>query len=331
MVKLYNLLFERATDQLYRKIVDYFKFLIKNKITSFTYSHISENEYPTFMAVFPRTLPASEYDEYKKLTGDDGQIIKDLNHWRKMIFDFAIFFHPQNKDPDASGSMTADGKFRIYIPEWNYEINEDNSNYDVDDMSYNFSTSLTTELSEQEKQEVKKLIKNYLESDEFDNILAHEIGHYINALRSQDSEGNPVNVRAKTRTSDPFNQFIIGTDEYKYSTEEIQARLIDFIVYIHRLVNKKLENNNRLSDNDKALLKALVTKNLNSFLELALQTNEMSPLPSFNDLFKDIEIKSRKRVAARVTQRLIEIFDQYKDMDKEIYKKFLEKQETEVL
>jgi len=322
MVKLYNLLFERATDQLYRKIVDYFKFLIKNKITSFTYSHISENEYPTFMAVFPRTLPASEYDEYKKLTGDDGQIIKDLNHWRKMIFDFAIFFHPQNKDPDASGSMTADGKFRIYIPEWNYEINEDNSNYDVDDMSYNFSTSLTTELSEQEKQEVKKLIKNYLESDEFDNILAHEIGHYINALRSQDSEGNPVNVRAKTRTSDPFNQFIIGTDEYKYSTEEIQARLTSFANYLSKLVDTKPENDNRLSDNDKALLKALATKNREEFIKFALENQEMYPLPSYNDLFKDVDKKkTQKNVAQRLVNRIIEIFDRYKNLNKEIYKR----------
>ncbi len=322
MVKLYNLLFERKSDEIYAKIVDYFKFLIKNKITSFTYSHISENEYPTFMAVFPRTLPASEYDEYKKLTGDDGQIIKDLNHWRKMIFDFAIFFHPQNKDPDASGSMTADGKFRIYIPEWNYEINEDNSNYDVDDMSYNFSTSLTTELSEQEKQEVKKLIKNYLESDEFDNILAHEIGHYINALRSQDSEGNPVDVRAKTRTSDPFNQFIIGTDEYKYSTEEIQARLTSFANYLSKLVDTKPENDNRLSDNDKALLKALATKNREEFIKFALENQEMYPLPSYNDLFKDVDKKkTQKNVAQRLVNRIIEIFDRYKNLNKEIYKR----------
>ena len=322
MVKLYNLLFERATDQLYRKIVDYFKFLIKNKITSFTYSHISENEYPTFMAVFPRTLPASEYDEYKKLTGDDGQIIKDLNHWRKMIFDFAIFFYPQNKDPDAAGSMTANGEFSIYVPDWNYEINEDNSNYDVDDMSYNFSTSLTTELSEQEKQEVKKLIKNYLESDEFDNILAHEIGHYINALRSQDSEGNPVDVRAKTRTSDPFNQFIIGTDEYKYSTEEIQARLTSFANYLSKLVDTKPENDNRLSDNDKALLKALATKNREEFIKFALENQEMYPLPSYNDLFKDVDKKkTQKNVAQRLVNRIIEIFDRYKNLNKEIYKR----------
>lgn len=59
------------------------------------------------------------------------------------------------------------------------------------------------------------------------NTIIHEVAHYLNSIRSWSKKEDPTSY-ITYRSPGGINQFYAGTPEYALSTEEAQARLIDF-------------------------------------------------------------------------------------------------------
>jgi hypothetical protein len=280
MVKLYNLLFERATDSVVQGFIKYFK----NHILP----NLSDPEYTNggYFLLYPKGKVDFKYETYKETTGDNGEIIRNSSDLEDMLGQFEILVYPKTKRSDASGDMDSSGKMRVFLPTWDYE----------------------SKPTEEQKQSLLEDIKKYFASKYFLNdLLPHELGHYINALRSANkNKGKPIDFRAKTRKRNSALQFEPGTDEYRDSTEEIQARLTAFEDYIIYILDKEYQD---LNFDEKALLSSIGTNDYKEFIKRAFSSDQFSSLKNQQD-------KIPPKVYQRVVNRLLDIFNRYKNTEK---------------
>jgi len=278
MVNLYNLLFERATDSVIQGFINYFK--------SYILPNLTEPKYKNKGYFLLKTKPEfifkdDKYETYKEVTGDNGIIIRDNSDLEDMLSKFTISVYPKEARSDgALGDMNNNGELRIFLQNWDYRL-------------------------ELDQKKLLEDIKNYLGSKDFlGNLLPHELGHYINALRSANkNKGEPVIYRARTRTRNPALQFQGGTTEYRDSTEEIQASFTAFESYLNNLLDEE-----KLDGYELALLTSIGIKDQKKFIELAFKSDHFS-------VRKNQQDKLPPNVYKRIAVRLVQIFNRYKDMD----------------
>lgn len=298
-IRLYNLLFERKTNEAVQGFVRFFIDHVLKELTEPKYSkdknRISDSRavgYPYFVLSVKSSYNPS-YEEYKKINPDDNNlIIRNQTDLEDFINQIDIQVFPKNKEhSNVWGSMSSDGVISIYNQEWT-DINK-------------------TPSTEQ--------IKNYIE-EVTPSVVIHEIGHYINAFRSSHRTGRAVNRRFKTRGKDPESFYDVSTKEYAESTEEIQARMTEFVSYLEDLLKTPVDKVKDLYKDEENrtgywLLHALAKKDFERFYDAGFNT------PSFHSM-RDIYVKgtmSPKIFKRVVGDRFWKIFEEYKNKDLPIY------------
>lgn len=298
IIRLYNILFERATNKAVQGFVRFFIDHVLKELTEPEYSkakfRIKDSRalgYPYFVLSVKYSYNPS-YEEYKKINPDDNKIIiRNQTDLEDFINQIEIQVFPKNREhPDIGGSMSSNGGLVIY-------------NHDWTDKDIIPST-----------EEIKDYIEKVIPS-----VVIHEIGHYINAFRSSHRTGTAVDQRVKIRGKDRKSFYDVSTKEYAESTEEIQARMTDFVSYLEDLLKTpvdKVEDLYKKNRNKFWLLYALAGKDFERFYDTAL-----SRIPSFISM-RDLYVKGTmspeifKRV---VGDRLWKIFEEYKNKDLPIY------------
>lgn len=291
-IRLYNLLFERTTN---RAVQGFIKFFTDHMLENLTEPKYSEERhlirdpnglgYPYFILyVKPSYNPS--YEEYKKINPDDnGLIIRNQRDLEDFLSEIKIQVFPKSKNK-ILGSMSTDGVLSIFNRKW---------------------------IDEKEKpspEEIKAYIKEVKT-----RLIPHEIGHYINAWRSSHRTGVAVDRREKTRGKN-LNLFRDGSSqEYVESTEEIQARIAEFIIFLENLLETPVDQKVLLNGVELELLYALAKKDFERFYDAVFRTQNFGIM---YDSYKKgtLSEKTFKRV---VGDRLWKIYEEYKDKDLPIY------------
>ena len=142
--------------------------------------------------IVPKETPIENiYNKYKKETEDNGELITDIAMFASAHIKFKILIaHPSVRGTGcgAGGDMGHRGVMRLFSGENGYFYDKPNLN---------------------------NIISNIKEGD----LFAHEFVHWINSFRSGYKE-----IRAKGGIQNRY----VGTKEYTASTEELQARMIEF-------------------------------------------------------------------------------------------------------
>lgn len=293
-IKLYNLLFERVTNKAISGFVDFFQDHILKEITEPELKYEMDG-FPYFYSEIKASYNPS-YEEYKKINPDDESIIiRNNEDLQKFLIQIRIYVYPKEKNPNVWGTMNADGELMIYNHEW---------------------TDKDIIPSPEE-------IKDYVKAAE--GLTVHEIGHYINAFRSSHRTGEAIVQRTKLRGSTPGAFADPSTKEYKESTEEIQARITEFLRFLNKLIKTSVDNIKDLYEDKNEpeayfILYALAKKDFQQFYDAALRTRSFDIML---DLYEKgtISPKTFKRL---VGDRFWKIFEEYSAKDLDIYKAILD-------
>jgi hypothetical protein len=291
-IKLYNLLFERKTNRAVQGFVRFFIDHVLEGLTKPKYEKgiPATNNFP-FYSLRPKRSFKPSYEEYKKINpDDDGIIIRDELDLEAIVNEIEVLVFPKLKKPGIGGSITSNGRLSIYKHDW-----------------YILKPS-------------PEEVKDYLRDPVVKEIIAHEIGHYASAFRSSHSTGSPVDQREKTKGKDRKLFYNVSTKQYKQSTEEIQARITEFVLSLEDLLKtpvdkiETLKNKNAISY---SLLQALAKKDFQQFYDAAFRT------PSFKSM---LDLYTKGTISPKTFKRLVgdrfwKIFEEYSDKDLDIYKK----------
>ena len=228
-----------------------------------------------YFALYPKSSYNPSYEEYREINpSDDNVIIRNQTDLQDFVDQIQINVFPRDKRPNAAGSMTSDGRLYLYNEYW---------------------------IDKNKKPSVEE-IKDYIK-EKTQDVIVHEIAHYINAIRSSHRTGKAIEQRAKTR----------GKDPYAESTEEIQSRIIEFSKYLENLIKTPVD---KINDTDgKDLLYALAVKDFDHFYPAAFRTKSFSAMYK---LYKENALSPN--TFQRVINRLYQIYVKYTKEDLPIYK-----------
>ena len=196
---------ERKTDILYNKIGEYFINLLKDPEKYFTAMDIQGDremqdmtgiggnyDENTFYALNAkeRAFSEQEFEKYQQITGDT-QIMPTLEVFQDAMKRFKIQAWDKKTRPGTGADMSADGVMRIYFKEQPNDIS--------DFLKQTFQRKTT---------------------------LIHELGHWLNAIRSGYKEYR-TSGKGRKRTAKEFESGADGGLHYARSTEEMQARVTE--------------------------------------------------------------------------------------------------------
>lgn len=297
-IKLYNILFERASNQ---AVVGFAKFLIERSLVPEKLIMLprvpgfldkadpqSNGKFPHYILLpkFWRQFTEKDLEEYKIFNPSDNNIIiknvDDLNIAVKLL---KIKIYPKVASK-RYGSMSTTGTLTIFADEWQ-------------DPNQKFS---------------KEQILNIIKSQKTQNILVHEFAHYADYLRIFFSKKSLSQYNKTVSNLSGYDDRKTLGIEYAESNMEIQARVADFV--------NTLNNSKSIKTEDEAadlwhfntpifnVLYALAKKDYKSFYTHALGEHEA--FIAMKKSFKENKLsdKTFKRI---VGNRLWKIFEEYKD------------------
>lgn len=290
-IRLYNLLFEsQDSDELYIKVSRYFLNLFRINLDNLKFIPPAQYE------LRPEK---SSYEDYVKTTGDIGTYIRDDQDYQSILSEFRILFLPYNTEETGGvgGIMDEEGNMMIPIKTWDQ--------------------------FEPKPDDIVEQIKEYFSSSRFIGIFNHEIGHFINAIRSGRS-GARVSGRDKAKLRGlPGQDPKLGQSiSYINSTEEMQARLNEFNNYLDDLAEmpiKEIETKDQLGYN---LIDTIQRNDIDKFIDFALQTSSLYLMNSDKFL---------QKLKQKLYARLADSFSRMKNTKAVQELKAIKDSETEVL
>lgn len=254
-IKLKNIISERATDEIYGKIADYFNEQLSDENNFYAKATVygfKSKEYDGFVPAITIHFKSppdwqKKFEEYKQFTGDD-RIINSSMKYQLMMGKLRIYILPGIVRPDAGGDMSSKGVMRIFLHSWKPpvatadEIPRNMFNPSVEDIG-----TIWSKKEESTGVEVGRTARNLEKAIDgvkagrfakyIEDVLSHEIGHYINATRSiGDKDFKPRDFRAKGKSK----QFDTSTKEYARSSEEWQARYTEALYQMQRAFKIKM-------------------------------------------------------------------------------------------
>jgi len=244
-IKIKNsIIAERLTDKFYGAISHYIYELLldENRFTARAqiYGTNDGTGYiPSITIYFTNaTLSNLNYKKYQDATGDDS-IIKNVQDLKEFLYKLDITILPRFISPGAAGDMSSRGKMRIFLPNWNPKPVSEEELKPIKDYIEIKPEEAEKVWGERERRNIEKALdgaKAGRFAKYIEDVLSHEIGHYINAFRSSRKDFKPKDFRAKGGEK----QFKIGTKEYARSTEEWQARFTEALFYIRKALKIQL-------------------------------------------------------------------------------------------
>ena len=235
-----NLIDERASDQLYLGTVRFFRALMKSSDKWKVYGPrryktyvqmadgVKERYAPGYLARWAGSINDKLYSDYLRISGDNkGDIIPDLATLDNVISAFHVMIFPRNTYRDAQASMDDRGMMNIYFVGW-----------EVPTGAFQRPTGLTAEMINSPLPDVwlqgapdEAGVRDILRKQNgLASIVSHELTHYINSFRS-----GGLNYRS----AGGDKQFNPNNQEYTDSTEEEQARFIQYINRFDGFISKR--------------------------------------------------------------------------------------------
>ena len=267
-IKINSSLSERKTDSVYGEISNYIADLLRDPKNFGVSRHIYKYRDPHLGAAYVPSVVLhdflqgaswiSEYKKFREQTGDDNNVIKTVSHFRNMIKDLVIRILPYVVRPEAGGDMNISGEMRVFLHTWKAKpATPDELGRAVEETN---DTSKRIEILFGESQlpfidKIEAGIPSGRFVNHVEEILSHELGHYINAVRSSGESSYYDNRKAFRAAGGPrgkYLQFKTHTKEYARSTEEWQARYTSLFHYISKVFRMKFPD----LENDIAAYKA---------------------------------------------------------------------------
>jgi hypothetical protein len=299
-----KILDERATDQLYVGTTRFFRGLMKSingwkiigprrykAVTRLEGQDFAYHIVPAFLAHWDGDITEKLYNDYIRISGDNkGDIIPGFETFKHVIENFTIMIYPANIFPGARATMDDKGIMNIYLRGWQV----DPSFFDKREQGKHVNLPLPENIFRAcpDIEIIKALIGK---QSGLISIVTHELAHYINSIRS-----SGVNYRSKGGDK----QYDPNAQEYYDSTEEIQARLIQYINRFNSFINNR--ELDELYGETYSLMYYLAMGYPQEFIN-GFYANIISP--ELGSLEAELSFPARKRLIKRLT----DVYNHYRD------------------